>query len=87
MNALESLIMKSNKVKAIKCMRSQEVNLQSIITAHLQKRNQHLLEVCELSKEESNIIGMRMRMVAKEKNISGQNEQINRAVRKVRFFE
>ena len=54
MNVIESLIIKSNKDKVIKCMRSQEVNVEIALMKHLQKRNRHLLQVYKLLKEETN---------------------------------
>ena len=65
MNTIESIIIKSNKVEVIKCMRSQEVNMEIASMKHLQKKNRHLLQMYKLLKEETSNKDMRMYMVVK----------------------
>ena len=66
MKAIERMILNSNKECAIKCLRSQEVNVQETSTKHLQRRNRHLLEVHKKSKEGANNWDIRSFMVTKD---------------------
>ena len=53
MSAIESLMLRSNKCDAIRCLMSQETNVQTTSTMHLQRRNIHLLQVYKLSKKKT----------------------------------
>ena len=50
--ALEQMILRSNKIGAIRCLRNQTVNIQNTSTTTLQNRNKHLTEVCKRSKDD-----------------------------------
>ena len=56
MKAIEQMMLNSNKECVIKCLRSQEVNVQETSTKHLQKRNRHSSEVHKNQKKEQ-IVG------------------------------
>ena len=62
-NEIERMILNSNKECAIKCLRSQEVNVQETSTKHLQRINMNLLEVYKKSKEGANNVDIRSFMV------------------------
>ena len=60
--ALENMIVRSNKLEAIKCLRNQAVNIQNTSTTQLQHRNKHLIEVYKCSKVDNNSVDIRQYM-------------------------
>ena len=60
--ALESMILRSNKLEAIKCLRNQAVDIRSTSTSTLQNRNKHLIEVFKRSKVDENSGDIRQHM-------------------------
>ena len=66
--ALENIIVRSNKLEAIKCLRNQVVNIQNTSTTQLQHRNKYLIEVYKHSKVDNNSVDIRqyMRVVSDE---------------------
>ena len=53
--ALEQMMLRSNKIGAIRCLRNQTVNIQNTSTMKLQHRNKHLIEACKRSKDDDKL--------------------------------
>ena len=70
--ALENMILRSNKLGAIRCLRNQTVNIQNTSTAKSQNRNKYLTEVHKRSKDEdkSGDIRQYVKVVDTERNAS-----------------
>ena len=65
MKEIENMIIRSNRVQAIRCIREQEVNVQTSSIMNLQQRNKYLLKMHKLSNKESKNLDIRMFFDAK----------------------
>ena len=70
--ALEQMMLRSNKIGAIRCLINQTVNIQNTSTTKLQNRNKHLIEVCKRSKDDNKSGDIRqcVKVVDAERNAS-----------------
>ena len=66
------MILRSNKIGAIRCLINQTVNIQNTSTTKLQNRNKYLIEVYKRSKDDdkSGDIRQHVKVVDAERNAS-----------------
>ena len=60
MKKIESVIIRSNKDQAIRCMNEYKVNIQIALIKSLQQRNRYLMKMCKLNTTNSKNLDIRI---------------------------